>query len=231
MQNLVLIPGLGSDAAVWERTIHALRGQVTCYISEIRDDDSLREMALHILQSVPQLFTLAGVSMGGMIALEMVRIAPERVTSLALLDTNARADTAGQKLYRQLSNLLVKRFDFKRLSEFSIRSLVHTEAGPDVKAELVAMALRLGPETYIRQNRALMARTDLRPSLRQIAVPTAVVVGMEDRMTPVKLSQEIHEMIAGSTLHLIDGCGHLPPIEKPEMVAQILLQLMHNVSG
>ena len=226
MQNLVLIPGLGSDSAVWQRTITALHGTMNCLVSDVRDDNSLREMAQHILESAPQRFALAGVSMGGMIALEMVLVAPERISSLALLDTSARADTAGQKLYRWFSNLLVRRLDFKRLSEFSTRSLVHSEAGPEVRAELVEMALRVGAETYLRQNRAVMARTDLRSRLRQIAVPTAVVVGMEDRMTPVTLSREIHELIPGSTLHLINGCGHLPPIEKPESVAEILWQLV-----
>jgi pimeloyl-ACP methyl ester carboxylesterase len=88
------------------------------------------------------------------------------------------------------------------------------------------MGVRVGAKTYIRQNGAVAARTDLRPVLQSIAVPTAVIVGSEDRLTPIELSQEIHDLTPGSTLHVIPGSGHLPPIEKPAELAVILLGLM-----
>ena len=226
MQTLVMIPGLGSDAAVWRRTIAALNGEVNCLVGDTLCDRSLRGMAQRILDQAPETFALAGVSMGGMVALEMMKIAPERVTRLALIDTNARADAMVRKLYRYVANLVAVTGDFERLSARSVDSLVHPSTPDDVRAELAEMGARVGVKTYIRQNRAVAARKDLRPILQSIGVPAAVIVGSEDRLTPIELSQEIHNLTPGSTLHVIPGCGHLPPIEKPAALAAILLGLM-----
>ena len=229
MQDLVLVPGLGSDAAVWRRTIAVLDGEARCMVGDTLSDDTLPGMARRILGHAPQRFALAGVSMGGMVALEVMKIAPERVTQLAMIDTNARPDTLGQKAYRRLVNLVVGTFgDFKRLSERSLGSLVHPSAPGDVRAELVEIGARVGARTYIRQNRAVSARADLREVLPSIAVPTAVIVGEEDRMTPIAMSQEIQRLTPGSTLDVIPGCGHLPPIEKPAATAALLRALLER---
>ena len=97
MQTLVLIPGLGSDAAVWRRTIAALGDEVECRVGDTLNDDSLADMAARILGEAPKRFALAGVSMGGMVALEMMRIEPERVSHLALVDTTVSPDTLSQR--------------------------------------------------------------------------------------------------------------------------------------
>ncbi len=181
-------------------------------------------MARRILDQAPERFALAGVSMGGMVALEMMRLAPERIEQLALIDTNASPDTFGRKLYRRLANLAVSTTrDFGRLSERSLGSLVHPDAPEDVRAELVQMSVRVGAQVYVRQNRAVIARGDLRAVLPGIRAPTLVIVGQDDRMTPVDLSRAIHNLTPGSTLHVIPDCGHLPPIEKPEALAELLL--------
>jgi pimeloyl-ACP methyl ester carboxylesterase len=226
MQNLVLVPGLASDSTVWRRTILELNGEVNCLPADTLSDESIPAMAQRILANAPREFALAGVSMGGMVALEMMRMAPERVKRLALVDTSARRDTFSRKAYRHLANLLVAAFDYRRLIEFSMKSTVHPSAASDIRIDLTEMGLRLGARTYIRQNQAVLARPDLRSILQRIAVPTTIVVGAQDRMTPVKLSQEIHELIPGSKLQIIDGCGHLPPIEKPEAMARILRDLL-----
>jgi pimeloyl-ACP methyl ester carboxylesterase len=227
MQTLVLIPGLGSDAAVWSRTIAELHGEFDCLVGDTLSDDTLPGMARRILGQAPQSFALAGVSMGGMVALELIRVAPERVTRLALVDTLVRPDTVGQKLLRRLSNVVVGMAgDSRWLSERSLGLLVHPSASQDVCTELVEMGLRVGARNYIRQNRAVIARSDLREVLPRIAIPTAVIVGDEDRMTPVELSREIHALAPGSTLHVVPGCGHLPPIEKPTIMAALLKDLL-----
>jgi len=91
---------------------------------------------------------------------------------------------------------------------------------------LVQMSVRVGARTYVRQNRAVIARGDLRKVLPKVAIPTAVIVGREDQMTPVALSREIHALTPGSIFHVIPDCGHLPPIEKPEIMAALLKELL-----
>jgi pimeloyl-ACP methyl ester carboxylesterase len=226
MQNLVMIPGLGSDAAVWKRTIVALDGEVNCLVGDTHSDRSLCGMAKTILGQAPEIFALAGVSMGGMVALEIMKMAPERVTRLALIDTSARPDPMARKAYRYLANFVASTGDFERLSARSVSSMVHPSTPDDVRAELAEMGARVGAKTYCQQNRAVAARQDLRPVLKGIAVPTAVIVGAGDQLTPLELSQEIHHLTPGSTLHVIPGCGHLPPIEQPAVLAAILLELM-----
>jgi pimeloyl-ACP methyl ester carboxylesterase len=227
IRTLVMIPGLGSDAAIWQRTIAALDGAVDCLVGDTLSDETLHGMAQRILDQAPETFALAGVSMGGMVALQMLRIAPHRVTRLALIDTNARRDTMMRKTVRYLSNFAAAIApDFDKLSRRSVSSLVHPSTSEDVRTEIARMGARVGAECYIRQTRAVAARKDLRPILRSITVPTAVVVGAADTVTPVKLSQEIHDLTPRSTLHIIPDCGHLPPIEKPADLAVILLELM-----
>jgi pimeloyl-ACP methyl ester carboxylesterase len=231
-QTLVLVPGLGSDVAVWRRTIATLGDDYLCLVGDTLSDDSLQGMARRILDQAPRSFALAGVSMGGMVALEMMKAAPDRVTQLALVDTNARPDTFRQKIYRRLANAAVGATkDFNRLAQRNLGSLVHPSTAKDVRAELVEMSARVGAKTYIRQNRAVTARGDLRKVLPNIAIPTAVIVGQDDQMTPVALSQEIHTLAPGSTLHVIPDCGHLPPIEKPEIMAALLKALLARRSA
>jgi pimeloyl-ACP methyl ester carboxylesterase len=229
MQTLVLVPGLGSDGAVWRRTVAVLGDRVDCLIGDTHSDDTLASMAGRILDQAPERFALGGVSMGGMVAMEVMRRAPERVSHLALVDTNALPDTLGRKLYRHLANLVVGTArDFRRQAEGSLGSLVHPDAPQDVRAELVAMSLRVGARAYVRQNRAVIARGDLRAVLPGIRSPTFVIVGQDDQMTPVGMSREIQRLTPGSTLHVIANCGHLPPIEKPDAIAALLLELLQR---
>jgi pimeloyl-ACP methyl ester carboxylesterase len=227
MTDLILIPGLGSDGAVWARTIAALGGNIAASVGDTLHDDSLAGMARRILASAPPTFCLGGVSMGGMVAMQIMRLAPERVLGLALVDTNARPDTEPQAARRQAVNAAVLATpDLRALGAASLGGLVHSTAPQDVRDELVEMTMRVGAETYVRQNLAVMAREDMRPVLPDIAIPTQVIVGAEDIMTPPELSEEIHRLIVGSELHVIPTCGHLPPIERPAAMAERLRALV-----
>ena len=229
MQTLVLVPGLGSDGAVWRRTVVALAGQVDCLVGDTLRDGSLAGMARRILDQAPERFALSGVSMGGMVALELMRLAPERISQLALFDTNVLPDTLGRKTYRHFTNLVVRVTNYRRQVERHVGSLVHSGASDDVRGELVDMSVRVGARAYVRQNRAVIARADLRQVLPAIRVPTAVIVGQEDQITPPYQSREIHRLTPGSTLEVIPDCGHLPPIEKPEVAAALLVKLLERI--
>lgn len=226
-RTLVLVPGLCSDASVWRRTIDALGDGVDCRVADTLQDGTLEGMARRLLDQAPSSFFLAGVSMGGMVALETMRIAPERVAALALVGTNARSDTFRQKTFRRLTNAVVRAApDFGRLASRNLKSLVHSSVLPVVRNELLEMSVRVGAETYVRQNRAVLARDDLRKLLPRVTAPTIVIVGRDDRVTPVALSEEIHALIPASTIHVVADCGHLPPIEKPAIVADLFRRSM-----
>lgn len=218
-----MIPGLGSDAAVWWPTIDALGADADCRVGDTLSDDSLPAMAARIVADAPERFALAGVSMGGMVALEIMRAAPGRVTRLALVDTNARPDTPEQTARRRATNrAMLEAADLEALSRPGIAYMVHPAAGAAVKDALLAMTVRVGAAAYVRQNEAVIARADLRPVLATIEVPALVVVGARDQMTPPPLAEEIRDGIAGAELRVIPDCGHLPPIETPTVLAGLL---------
>lgn len=199
-----MIPGLGSDAAVWQATISELAPDVDCRVGNTLSDDSLPAMAARILNDAPARFALTGVSMGGMVALEIMRLAPERVTRLMLCDTNARADTAEQSARRLATNAaMLAATDLAALAAPGIAYSVHADADQSVRNALMQMTLRVGAAVYIRQNNAMIARQSFDPVLATISVPTMLVVGANDLMTPVIMSEEISNAIEGAMLNII----------------------------
>lgn len=223
MEPIVMVPGLGSDAAVWARTISALGPAYDCRVGDTLSDESLAGMARRVLDDAPERFALAGVSMGGMVAMTIMAMAPERVTRLALFDTNARADTPEQIARRRAVNAaMLAATDLRALAAPTIAHMVHPDTERDVHDALSDMTVRVGATTYARQNEAVAARKDLLPILSRIEVPTLVAVGAKDLMTPVTFSREIADAVPNATLHVIPDCGHLPPIEKPVETAALL---------
>jgi pimeloyl-ACP methyl ester carboxylesterase len=223
MIPIVMIPGLGSDAAVWQPTIDALGANAECIVGDTLSDASLPGMAARILSQAPDQFALAGVSMGGMIALEIMRRVPERVTRLALIDTNPNPDTPEQIARRETANAaMANATDLIALARPSVAYMLHPNASPEIHQQLLEMTVRVGAAAYIRQNKAVMTRDDLRPILPTITVPTTIVYGANDLMTPVAYGEQLRDNIKGSRLHVIAECGHLPPIERPDAVAVLL---------
>ncbi len=220
---LFLVPGLGLDVSVCQRTIDALGPAADCRVGDTLHDDSFAGMAARILAAAPKRFALSGVSMGGMVALEIMRVAPDRVTRLALVDTNARPDTPEQAARRQTIDAAVAAApDFAAIATMGLAMLVGANAATDIRDAIVTMSVRVGRDVYRRQNAAVAARDDQWPILATVAVPTIVVVGADDVMTPPDLSRGIAAGIAGATLHVIPDCGHLPPIETPDALAGLL---------
>ncbi len=149
------------------------------------------------------------------------------MTHLALVDTNARPDTPEQAARRRMINAaMLQATDLAALARPAIRAMVAAAADSSVHAELEAMTLRVGAAAYVRQNEAVLARADLRPVLATVRAPTLVVVGAEDAMTPLACAKELRDGVADAELHVIPGCGHLPPIETPQVMAELLGGLM-----
>lgn len=223
VQDLVLIPGLASDGALWRSTIDALGEAARCTIGDTLRDATLQGMARRILDEAPPTFALAGVSMGGIVAMEIMSMAPARVTRLALVDTIAAPDTTLQRYGRPIAGLLAAIPGvFERLIHHSVSSMVQFDTPDAVRRDVAAMSVRIGSKVFARQNRAIAQRRDLRPVLSGIAVPTAVIAGRHDTKTPLRYSEEINRLVEGSTFDIIEHCGHLSPIEQPKAVADLL---------
>ncbi|SDB66090.1 alpha/beta fold hydrolase [Belnapia rosea] len=221
--DLLLLPGLLCDAALWEAQLLGLGSLVRCHVADVAQDTSLAEMAARALAMAPPRFALAGLSMGGYLAFEILRQAPERVTRLALLDTSARADTPDQARRRRGLISLARSGLFRGVTPRLLPQLVHPDnlQGP-VGQAVIAMAERVGRDAFLRQQAAILGRPDSRPDLPGLRLPTLVAVGEADQLTPPELSEEIATGIPGARLHRLPGCGHLPPMEAPEAVTALL---------
>jgi pimeloyl-ACP methyl ester carboxylesterase len=218
MTPLVLIPGMMCDARLWAPQIAALSGRRALHLAPIVDHDSMETLAARILANAPLRFAVAGLSMGGIVAMEMLRQAPARITRLALLDTNPRAEAEAVRQRRepQIAKALAGRLDSVMRDEMKPNYLAD---GPNRKTILdlcMDMALALGPEVFARQSRALAARPDQQATLAAYRGPTLILMGEEDRLCPRDRHELMHDLIPGSRLAIIPGAGHLPTLEQPE---------------
>ena len=223
---LVLLPGLLCDAALWHPQVEGLAEVAEPLIIDLTRDDSLADMARRALAAVPPTFALAGLSMGGYVAQEIMRQAPERVTKLALLDTSARADTPEQSSRRRGLIELSEKGEFKGVTPRLLPMLIHPARHEDKPlVEIVmGMAERVGKAAFLRQQKAIMGRPDGREDLRRIACPTVVLSGRQDALTPLALHEEIAGLVAGAKLVVVEDCGHLSTLEKPVTVTTALRQ-------
>lgn len=221
---LVLLPGLLGDAALWSHQTHHLGRDRAVTVADLRHDDSLDAMAARVLAAAPPRFALAALSMGGYVAFAMLRAAPECIARLALLDTSARADTDDQRTRRRVLLDLSRRGQFKGVTPRLLPYYLHPDclAAPEPGGTVMAMAERLGPEVFLRQQHAIMHRPDSRDLLPRIAAPTLVICGREDAATPLDHSEEIAALIPGARLAVIEECGHLSPLERPQAVTVLL---------
>jgi pimeloyl-ACP methyl ester carboxylesterase len=219
MEPVVFIPGLLCTEILFAPQIVAFADR-PLMVADHRQHESIDEIADSILEKAPERFALAGLSMGGYIAMEVTRRAPERVSRLALLDTNARADTPEQTERRRVLLQLTEKGGFNKVPHLLYPGFVHAnrEEDEDLKATVVEMAVDTGAEAFVRQMHAIIGRPDFRPSLGGIKCPALVLVGDGDTLTPPDLAQEIHGHIDGSRLAVIENCGHLSTLERPEAV-------------
>lgn len=219
-RTLVLLPGLLNDHRLWAHQVAGLEPLARCVVADLTLDDTLAGMAARVLAAAPERFALAGLSMGGYVALEILRRAPERVEALALLDTTARPDAPDQTQRRKDAVALAKAGGFDKIMPTMLPVLVYPDhlALERVGGLAKAMARAVGPDAFARQQNAIMHRPDSRPGLPRVACPTLVLVGADDAATPPERAEEMAELIPGARLEVIDRCGHLSTLEQPEAV-------------
>jgi pimeloyl-ACP methyl ester carboxylesterase len=225
--DLLLLPGLTNDVRVWQGVADRLAGVASVRIADLTARETMAALADDVLAKAPARFALAGLSMGGYCALEIVARAPERVMALGLVDTSARPDTPEGRANRE-KQIARAPAELAAIVEELLPKWVHPSRLDDhAVADIVrAMARDVGADAFARQQRAIMSRADSRPRLATIRCPTVVVCGREDALLPLEVHEEMAHGIPGAKLRVIEACGHLAPLERPADVAAALRELL-----
>lgn len=228
--TLALLPGLLCDARLWRPQIDGLSDLVQPQVADLTQDDSIAAMAERTLAGLPERFALAGLSMGGYVALEILRIAPERVIRLALLDTSAIADRPEDSQRRRDLLALAERGQFKGVTRQLLPRLIHRDRLEDetLTSVIYAMADTVGKAGFVRQQTAIMGRSDKRSLLPSIRTPTLVVVGRQDALTPPALAMELAAGIPEARLDVLEDCGHLATLERPDETTAALRRWLRS---
>lgn len=222
--TLILLPGMPLDGALWDHQTRHLAEVAEVRVAGLSGHDSIAAMARSVLATAPDRFSLAWLSMGGYVALEILRQAPDRVERVALLDTNARADTPEQTAIRKEAIALVRQGRLRQVMGAAMPRLVHPDRVADrpLVDSVIAQAERVGADGYEREQTAIMTRIDSRPHLPAIRCPTLILCGRQDALTPPALHEEMAALIPGARYALIEECGHLSAMEQPQAVTALL---------
>jgi pimeloyl-ACP methyl ester carboxylesterase len=223
--TLMLLPGLLCDATVWAPQVHALGAMASCVVPAYGNLNSLAAMAAHVLATAPsERFSLAGHSMGGRVAFEVMRLAPERVERLALLDTGFQplangAPGAAEAAKRMALLSLAQREGMRAMGQQWAAPMVHpAQRDTPLFESILDMIERNPTERFEAQIQALLGRADAAPVMAEIACPTLVLCGQDDAWSPPEQHAQMHAQIAGSSLVVIPECGHMATMERPDAV-------------
>jgi pimeloyl-ACP methyl ester carboxylesterase len=227
-KTLMLLPGLLCDAATFSPQIAAFGQDCDVRVPDFFGLDSIGAMAKRVLETAPGDFVMAGFSMGGRVALEVMRIAPERVQALAIFDTGVHPLSPGEEVKRQTVIDLAHAEGMEALAARWLPPMLLPANldDKDLVADLTAMVCRATPEIHEKQIRALMARPDAEPVLRTIACPTIVLCGRQDIWSTPEQHAPIAAAIPGARLVIAENCGHFLPREAPEVLNAALRDLL-----
>jgi len=227
---IVLVPGLNCTAECYAGQIPALWQFGSVQVADHKRGSTMAEIAAAILGDAPPRFALAGFSMGGYIVFEMLRQEPERITRLALIDTMARLDTPERLQKRHDAIRLAQAGKHRQIVAANYAESVHPQNARDaaIRETSIRMAVENGPEVYIRQQQAIITRPDSLPLLPTIRVPTTIIVGVADTITPVADSRIMADTIPNAELVMIAGAGHMSPTEQPAAAAAALVGWMQR---
>lgn len=232
-QTLVLLPGLMCDETVWHAQVEHFRGRFSIQVMDYGERNSLPSMAVHVLSQAPARFALAGHSMGGRIALEVMRLAPDRIIALALLDTGCHelAHGAGGETERRERLRLVNVARHEGVAAMArdwVKTMVHASRLEDAALidPILAMFQRKTAAVFEAQVNALLTRPEAFPLLPEIECPTLILAGRDDRLSPPAANLEMAAAIRGARQVTLEECGHMAPQEKPDAVNHHLEALL-----
>lgn len=224
-EPLILLPGTLCDHRLWGYQVQHLADIADISIGDLTKDDTIKGMAMSILANVPEKFALAGLSLGGIVAMEVVHQAPERVTNLALFNSNPNGPKPEQIEAWEKFIVMIDEGKFSEITErFLLPNLIHKKRLADkrLKATICDMAETVGPEAYKRQLKAVASRSDKTDKLKRIQCPTLLLVGREDAVCPVEFHKQMSHLIPNSKLVVVEDCGHLSSMEQPEVTTLYL---------
>lgn len=233
LPHLVLLPGLAHDARLWQHQTSGLANVAIPWVGDLTKEKTISDMASAVLSKAPaRQFALAGLSMGGYVALEIMRQAPERVLALALLDTSAKSDNT-QALYNRHQAIELAETNFPAVIDALLPKLIHPmHMDNQVLIDCITeMAFSLGKDIFIRQQNAIATRIDSQPFLSHIHCPTLILCGREDNITPLDVHQDMASKITDSKLVIIEDCGHLSALEQPLRVNEALTQWLLQINA
>ena len=230
MTPLVLLPGMMCDERLFASQINELSKRREVHFAKITDHETISELASDVLNNAPPVFALAGLSMGGIVAMEIVSQAPERVERLALLDTNPLAE---------LPDVLKRRGpQIDAIKNGQLKEIIRDEMKPNYlfdgvrKTEILKlcmdMALDIGPDAFIRQSIALRDRVDQKNTLGSYKKPALVLCGRHDVLCPLERHELMHTLLENSKLEIIEDAGHLPTLEQPKITTMALASWLED---
>ena len=223
-EPILLLPGLMCDAGVFAPQIALLSGQRAIHAAPLTGAETIEEMADRVLADAPPRFAVAGMSLGGNVAMELATRAPERVTRLALISTNPLAETPETAAARepQMAGAKAGRLEEVIREDMKPDYLAPGYGRMEVLNTYLAMAMALGPDVYVRQSRAMQRRPEQRRALRTLEMPTLVLCGRHDGLNPVRRHELMAELIPGAELEIVEEAGCLPTLEAPAEVTAAL---------
>lgn len=231
--TLVLLPGLAANAAMWRGQIDALADPWQPAVADVNSHhDTIEAMAGALLARHAGDLVLCGASMGGIVAMEAARQAPQRIRALALLGTNARPETDDMRALREGAIELFAKGQVREVIAPNVALAFHPDQAQDatLTSAYLEFVLGAGAAQLIRQNRAIMARPDARPHLPKLRCPTLVMCGDADQLTPPECSHEIATLVPGAELVMVPRCGHMLTMEKPGVVNATLKSWLGRVA-
>lgn len=227
-EPLVFLPGMMCDARLFGPQIAALSADTVVTVAPITQGERVEEIASNLLDHLPRRFALAGLSMGGIVAMEILRRAPDRVSRLALMDTNPLPETPQVAAGREPQIVAARAgrlLDVMR-DEMKPNYLAPGPYRGEVLELVMDMARALGPDVFVRQSRALQRRPDQQTTLRKSKIPALILCGVHDALCPVKRHEFMAELMPNAELVVIDDAGHLPTLERPHETTAAIRQWM-----